>query len=267
MTLGRSGLVIIGLIVVLAGTASLPTQAATIARCDTASDAATANQARQLIDELREELAEVEDQIRTHPYLTDLEHGRVSQDNLKALAGEQYNIIRSDLRSNALMVARFGATPTGEFFRGFLEGEVLALGLLLDFARALGLDEDALKAYEPRPGAQTYPSFVTSLALYGSEAEIAAAFLVNFPVFGENTGRISAALQQHYGLTPKDTAFFDFFATPIPNFECNALSVIATGLEHGAEPRMIKRAARLLQAYEKLFWDTVGEGSLPKRGK
>jgi hypothetical protein len=45
------------------------------------------------------------------------------------------------------------------------------------------------------------------------------------------------------------------------------LSVIETGLEHGAEPRVIKRAARLLQAYEKLFWDTVGEESMPKRGK
>jgi thiaminase len=265
MTLGRFGLVIIGLIIVLAGTASLPVQATTVARCGAGSDSTTANQARQLIDELLEELADVEDQIRTHPYLTALEHGRVSQDDLKALAGEQYNIIRSDLRSNALMVARFGATPTGELFRGFLEGEVLALGLLLDFTRALGLDEDALKAYEPRPGAQTYPSFVTSLALYGSEAEIAAAFLVNFPVFGENTGRISAALQQHYSLTSKDTAFFDFFAAPIPNLECNALAVIENGLEHGAEPRVIKRAARLLQAYEKLFWDTVGEGSMPNK--
>src|SRR3982750_4858329 len=70
---------------------------------------------------------------------------------------------QGDLRSNALMVARFGSTPAGEFFRGFLEGEVQALGLLLDFAKAPGLDEDDLKAYEPRPEAQTYPAYVAWL--------------------------------------------------------------------------------------------------------
>jgi hypothetical protein len=34
-------------------------------------------------------------------------------------------------------------------------------------------------------------------------------------------------------------------------------AVIAAGLERGAKPRLIKRAARLLQAYEKMFWDTI----------
>jgi hypothetical protein len=53
----------------------------------------------------------------------------------------------------------------------------------------------------------------------------------------------------------KETAFFDFFAAPVPNLECNALAVIATGLERGTNPRLIKRAASLLQAYEKMSWD------------
>jgi hypothetical protein len=143
--------------------------------------------------------------------------------------------------------------------RGILDGEVQALGLLLDFAKALGLDENQLKAYEPRPGAQAYPAYAAWLALYGSEADIAAALLVNFAVFGENTGRMSAALRNSYGLAPHDVAFFDFFAGPIPGFECDALAMIGAGLEHGAEPYQAKRAARLLQAYEKLFWDTVAE--------
>jgi thiaminase len=140
-----------------------------------------------------------------------------------------------------------------------MDGEFQALGMLLDFAKALGLSEDELKSYEPRPRAQAFPAYVALLALHGSEAEIGAAFLMNFPVFGENTGRMSAALQRNYGLTPHDVAFFDFFAGPIPNFECDALAMIEAGLEQGAEPLLIKRAARLLQAYEKLFWDTVAE--------
>jgi len=232
-----------------------PAITATNAACPGDSKSPTIRQAKQLLDELRRDLAPVEEEIRNSPYLAELESGMASRESLQALAGEQYNIIQSDLRSDALMVVRFGSTQAGEFFRGFLEGEVQALGLLMDFAKALGLDEDDLRAYEPRPEAQTYPAYVTWLALYGSKAEIAAAYLMNFPVFGENTARVSAALRKNYGLSAKETAFFDFFAAPIPDFKCNALTVIATDLERGAEPRRIKRAARLLQAYERMFWN------------
>jgi pyrroloquinoline quinone (PQQ) biosynthesis protein C len=230
------------------------------AGASTAFEAGSDSRARRLIRELRQELAPVEDQIRNHPYLAALENGEVSLDNLRAFAGEQYNIIASDLRSDALLVSRFGATPTGEFFRGIFEGEVLALPLLLDFAAALGLDEEDLKAYEPRPGAQVFPAEVVVLASYGNQADVAAAFLLNFAVFGENTGRMAEALRTRYGFTPGETAFFDFFAEPIPGFEEDALAVIAEGLDQGAEPRRIKRAARLLQAYELFFWDAVAEG-------
>jgi hypothetical protein len=125
------------------------------------------------------------------------------------------------------------------------------------------LSEEALQAYEPRAGAQAYPAYVAWLAAYGSEAETSAALLMNFPVFGESMGRISAALRNHHGLTADSTRFFDFFATPIEGFEDDALAVITVGLQHGVQPRLIKRAARLLQAYEKLFWDTVAEENEP----
>ena len=215
--------------------------------CNKSTTKVIANQAKQIVDELRLELAGVENQIRNHPYLTALENGQVSLENLKAFAGEEYNIVKSDIKSDSLLVQRFGGTRNGKFFQDILSGEV----------QAFNLNEDDLKKYEPLPGAQAYPAYVVSLALYGSEAEVGAAFLFNFSIFGENTGRMSAALQKQYHLTSKDTAFFDFFASPIPNFECNSLSVIEAGLKHGAEPLLIKRAARLLQAYEKLFWDTV----------
>jgi hypothetical protein len=49
------------------------------------------------------------------------------------------------------------------------------------------------------------------------------------------------------------------FGTLIPGFEEAALEVIAAGLEKGAQPRDIKRAARLRQEYELQFWNTVAE--------
>jgi len=216
-------------------------------------------EARQLVAELRAELKPVDDQIANAPILAALERGQVSTDLLKAFAGEQYNILKSDLRSNAQMVSRFGAEPHGSFFLDLTTGEAEARKLLLDFARALGLRERDLQAYEPRPAAQTYPSYVTSLAFYGTKADVAAAYLLNFPVFGKNTGRMAEALRNRYGLSARATAFFDFFAFTPPTFETEALKVIQDGLNRGANPRDIRRSARLLQAYEKDFWFAVGQ--------
>lgn len=216
-------------------------------------------QARRIVAELRQELAPIEDQIRNAPFLTALENGQVTQAQLRAFAGDQYQILLNDVRSVAHMVSRFGTEPTGVFFRGNLEGELIARGLFLDFAAALGMTEADLLAYEPRPQGQTYGHYVATMAAYATNAQIAASFLVNFPVFGENTGRMGAALRHRYGLTAQQTAFFDFFSGLPPTFGDEALAVIAAGLEKGAEPREIKRSARLLQAYEKDFWDAVGQ--------
>ena len=132
-----------------------------------------------------------------------------------------------------------------------------ALAALGAFAAAVGMDDARLQAYEPTPGAHAYTAFMAWLALYGSEAEVAAGFLVNFAAWGANCGWMSRALRARYGFTEKATAFFDLFAAPAAEFEGQAMAVVAGGLARGADPRLVKRAARLLQGYEKLFWDTL----------
>ncbi len=42
-----------------------------------------------------------------------------------------------------------------------------------------------------------------------------------------------------------------------------ALAAIAEGLERAVDPRRIQRAARLLQGYELLYWDTIHQASIP----
>ncbi|MBI4588400.1 MAG: transcriptional regulator [Candidatus Rokubacteria bacterium] len=213
--------------------------------------------AAQLIRGLKRELKPVEREILGHPYLDELDAGRLERTQLAMFAGEQYHIIRSDLRSVALLVNRFGAAPSGPFFQGVLSGEAAALAALRGFARAVGLNDARLQAYEPNPGAQAYPAYMAWLALYGSDAEVAAGFLVNFAAWGINCGRMSRALRARYGMEASETAFFDLFASPPAEFEAGALAVVESGLARGADPRLIKRAARLLQGYEKLYWDTL----------
>jgi hypothetical protein len=101
------------------------------------------------------------------------------------------------------------------------------------------------------------------LALYASDAEVAAAYLVNFPAWGQNCGGLSRILKERFGLGEKEVAFFDLFASPPVTFEANALSVIQQGLDRGVESRVIRRAARLLQAYELMYWDMLYKVSTP----
>jgi len=213
--------------------------------------------AKTLIEQIQQDLQTVTEQLLRHPYVEGLDDGKIGREDLRLFAGEQYNIIASDLKSAAHLVSRFGSAPSRDFFLGILQGERAAWDALLTFARALGLSETQLREHEPLPGAHAYTCYMAWLALYASDAEITAAYLVNFPAWGQNCGRLSRILKTRFGLGEKDVAFFDLFASPPTTFEANALSVIQQGLDHGIEPRLIQRAARLLQAYELMYWDTL----------
>ena len=82
----------------------------------------------------------------------------------------------------------------------------------------------------------------------------------------ENTARVRDALRDRYGLDQRATAFFDFFATPVPGFEEAALAVIAAGFAHCDSERQVRRTARLLQSYELDFWLAVGEPTVAGGG-
>jgi len=211
----------------------------------------------QLLEELRRDLADVDGAIRSHRLLAGLEERRVREGRLRALAGEQFAIVTSDRRSFALLAARF---PAGDFFLSMADGEGQALSLLHGFAGWLGMGPDDLLSYEPQAGAQAYPAFVAWLALNGSRADVTLAFLANLAAWGANCGRVAAALRDRYSAEEAAVAFFDFFATPPPGFEERALAVVDEGLRAGDSPHRARRAARLLQAYELLFWDTLAEG-------
>ncbi len=77
-----------------------------------------------------------------------------------------------------------------------------------------------------------------------------------------NCGRLSRGLKDRFEMTEEQVRFFDFFATPPPTFEDQALAVIQHGLDRGEDPRLVGRAARLLQAYELMYWDALYHASV-----
>ncbi len=210
-----------------------------------------------LMREMKNLLRRLEEKILQHPYLADLEAKKIDRERLKCFVGEQHRIIPSDLRSIGVLLTRHGVPPGREFFWMVLQGEVEALKALERFSSALGISAGELEEYEPLPEAQAYTTYMAWLALYGSAAEVAGAFLANFPAWGTNCGRMKNALMEGYGLKGEDLYFFELFSTPVPEFEEKARLVIDAGISQGVDPRSIKEAARMLQGYELMFWDAL----------
>jgi len=216
--------------------------------------------ALQLVEKIRSDLKPLEEKILGHPYLRALEDGRVALDLLKVFAGQQHHIISSDLRSIALILSREGMRPSRSFLMNALQGEAAALDALRTFAGTLGLNSSDLDSFEPLPAAHAYCTYVAWLALYGSDAELAGAFLVNLAAWGANCGRMGTALHEKYGFAPSALAFFDLFAG-MPSFDQEVLPIIQNALDRGVPAQLIHRAARMLQGYELMFWDAMADAA------
>src|SRR5215472_8978353 len=223
--------------------------------------------ALHVVAQIRSDLKPLETKISSHPYLKALEENRVHPESLKVFVGQQHHIISSDLRSIALILARQGMLPSGRFWINVLQGEAAALDALHAFAGTLGIELSDLERFELLPEAHAYCTFVAWLALYGSDAELAGAFLVNLPTWGACCDRMRKALQQKCDIAPSTLAFFDLFAD-MPSFENEALSIVQNGLDRGLPERLIHRAARMLQGYELMFWDAMASAAgVPRNGE
>ena len=175
--------------------------------------------AEELVSQLRREIADVEARLFSHPWVAAVEAGQCSRADLRLFATQQRRIIASDLRSVAFLVHRYGDGPSGRFFCESLKTETAALQALAGFTRGLGGDAEGEAGADLLAGAQAYTHFVAWLAMYGSDAEFAAAFLVNLPAWGKNCGRLAKALRGQYGMDDAAVAFFDLFAGDAPGFE------------------------------------------------
>ncbi|XXX73346.1 hypothetical protein WMF30_37475 [Sorangium sp. So ce134] len=212
--------------------------------------------ATALVKDIREELRNIDDQLRDHPYPGAIARGEVTLEGLKAFPGHQHHVALSDLRSMAMMLQRFADTPFRDFWSGVLQGELAAPAGIAAMGQKLGMTRDDLDRYEVTAEGFVYATQMAWAAANASAAEIACALLINFPAWGFNCGRMATALRDRYGFGPEHTAFLDAFAG-LPSFEDIAVAIVQDGLDRGVEARAIRRTTRLFQAYEKMFWDAM----------
>jgi hypothetical protein len=209
--------------------------------------------AQELLDRLRTELAPTEGANRFVPLVA---QGKAPLSAIAALAAEERRIVASDWRSFLTLAARAPEPAARGFFSALAQSEGLVLLMLAPLADAAGLDEDT---YQVRPGCQAYPAHVAWLALNAEPTAAVLAMMINFDAWGAYCATIGQALREHYGFTDEACAFFDFFATPVPELEEQALAAVQAGLDAGVPLDGAREHARLLQAYELMFWNTLAD--------
>lgn len=215
--------------------------------------------AKEILASLRKEpfSIETDEKLANHRIVQVAKSGTLPLKVVETLLCEQYHIIGADTRSMEHLVSRFQSNDViREYFQYFYEGEKIAHGKLLTMAKAMKLSNSDLESYEPQAKAQGYPSYLCRLAHYGEAPQIAAAIAVNFPPFGQMCLALEDALKKNYNMKEDDVAFLRFFGGG--DLDEGALKVIEAS-NAKIEYKDIRRAVRLLQAYEVMFWDSVYE--------
>jgi pyrroloquinoline quinone (PQQ) biosynthesis protein C len=216
--------------------------------------------------EVRRDLEPLSRRVREHAYIQALADARVPREKLRVFAGEQYHIIKNDMRSFAILLSRQDDPEVRRFLLGSVEFEAAAFDAIFPLAAALGVTEADLEAHEPLPGAHAYTAFLALTAMYGSAADMAGAFIVDLEGWGGNCGAMSRILKERYAFNEAQVAFFDHFAADDPTFESRSLELIDRVLAQSDDrdrlARSIRRTARLMMSYEVQYWDTLLEASV-----
>ena len=214
--------------------------------------------ARELLSSAREALAPAENDNRLVPLIAS---GQAPRSVFTTIAAEEMRIVRSDWRSFLTIAARCTEHNSRELFAGLAAGEGLALIKLDALARASGLDAAALRAYQPKAGCQAYPAYLAWLCLFGEPADVVVALIANFAAWGEYCATIAGAMREHYGFADEACGFFDFFATPVPEVEEQAVAALQAGIDAGRQSAEAFTYGRLFQAYELMFWNTIADSA------
>jgi thiaminase len=209
--------------------------------------------AKELLGRIRRELEPLNNQILNHPLIRDAEDGKLSMNTIRAFIINQWYIINHDPKSLAIALSRSRTIEELEFFKTLLDGDYVALHELMKLMRELGIEVKDPVTFEVVPEAIQYTHYLSWLANYATTREFALAITVNMPVWGSNVTRLGNALRSRYGI--REVGFFDVFKGPYTELENKAVN-IAGDLDEDSVVRVMNMA-RIIQAYEKAFWDAI----------
>ena len=108
-----------------------------------------AKSAGELLDAVHEALAPMANDNRLVELIA---KGAAPRSVFRLIAAEEHRIVPSDWRSFLQLAARSDEYGASDFFAGLAQGAATALGKLAALNDAVGLDDKALRGYQPLAG-------------------------------------------------------------------------------------------------------------------
>ncbi|MBA3751064.1 MAG: hypothetical protein H0X03_09290 [Nitrosopumilus sp.] len=221
------------------------------------------NSKSTFLEDIHRDLSNIINTIHDHPYIDALENKQIGKDKLEIFICEQYKIIANDKRNFAFVISKTSNDIASKLFTDCLNTEINALENLKIFAEAMNIDKRKMEFYTPLSGCQAYTNYLTKLAVYGSDAEVLTALLIDLPVWGYNCDKMSSILQKNYGFDNNSCVFLDSFASTLPKeFTNKSKELILSSIISSYNENAIRIATRLIIDYELLFWDTLYKHSI-----
>ncbi|PWH14727.1 MAG: hypothetical protein DDG59_12410 [Anaerolineae bacterium] len=214
--------------------------------------------ALELIQQTRHQLEPLMHQIITHRFLDALAAKQVPLPALQTLAAQQHHIVTSGIRNLALLVSRFGHLPSRTILNDFLQAEFVVRERIPAFAEAVGLSREQLPQTPKLAKAMMFSYFISSVCLYGCDADLILAFRFDSEVWIQNSLRVYRALRSEYGLTTPQAEFFKIYENYREADE-RVSPYLQAALERGESPAQMQETARLLLEYELQFWEAMAE--------
>jgi thiaminase/transcriptional activator TenA len=191
-----------------------------------------------------------------HPLWTGIEDGSLPRERLRLFALQDWWLVREAYRLDALAVAAVSDLDVQELLLAKLLPKVGGYKLLLRFGAAFGLSRDDFDSVEPLAGCMALTNFFYWMLAYGSPEEKLASVSASEDIFIQICARVGPALQQKYGLSAEQVAFFtahDELGTHVTPVD----EVLLTRYDTPVERQRITRAVRLSHEFELLFYNTI----------
>jgi len=191
-----------------------------------------------------------------HPLWTGIEDGTLPRERLRLFALQDWWLVREAYRLDALAVAAVSDLDVQELLLAKLLPKVGGYKLLLRFGAAFGLSRTDFDSVEPLAGCMALTNFFYWMLAYGSPGEKLASVSASEDIFIQICARVGPALQQKYGLSAEQVAFFtahDEIGTHVTPVD----EVLLTRYDTPVERERITRAVRLSHEFELMFYNTV----------
>ncbi|MBS7631760.1 hypothetical protein KEJ47_09400 [Candidatus Bathyarchaeota archaeon] len=169
---------------------------------------------RDYAEKLRKVVDPLWKRIYRHPFIMDLESGR-----LPFIAFKEY-ILQNDYyqkeynRCLALAAARSPDYNIFTIFAKILSGGIEENNKLVEFAQRIGISMKELDSVKPCPGNVAYTSFLFRACSLGTTGEMAAALCPCAWTYMDLGQRIKEALKKNYHLTDQDLKIYEGYSSP-----------------------------------------------------